>query len=308
MNEKLWMLAAVALTVLLLASIGWLGLRVRPKPFAPYPRPTSVPGTVALPTDLPAPVRRYIETTIGDRVPVVETAVVSGRGRLRIKGLTFPARFRFTHVAGRAYHHYIEATFFGRPVMRVNEWFVDGKARMELPVGVIEHEPKIDEAANMSLWGEAVWFPSILITDSRVRWEAIDSVSARLVVPFEGLGADGDRDSPTQARTASTAGTSAISAATEQELLFTFEPQTGLLLRLDALRWKEPGSPSVEPWRNEPLEWRRINGITVPSLASTTWLEEGSPWAVWEVEDVVYNVDVAGLFAEASTARSSVRD
>ena len=69
--------------------------------------------------------------------------------------------------------------------MKVNEWYLDGKARMELPVGVIENEPKIDMAANLALWGEAIWLPSILITDPRVRWEAIDDTTARLIVPFD---------------------------------------------------------------------------------------------------------------------------
>ena len=57
---------------------------------------------------------------------------------------------------GLLLNSYIEATIFGYPVMKVNEWYLDSKARMELPVGVIENEPKIDMAANLALWGESV--------------------------------------------------------------------------------------------------------------------------------------------------------
>ncbi|HEY53691.1 MAG TPA: hypothetical protein G4N94_09565, partial [Caldilineae bacterium] len=192
--------------------------------------------------------------------------VISGRGRLRIKGVTFPARFRFTHIAGQGYRHYIEATFFGYPLMKVNEWYLDGQARMELPMGVIENEPKIDSAANLSLWGEAVWFPSILLTDPRVRWEAVDDATARLIVPY------GDD---------------------EEAFTVAFDPETGLLLKLEAMRWKEPGSEAKTLWRNEPLGWQRFSGTLVPSPAATTWLDEGSPWAVWTIEDVAYNVDVS---------------
>ncbi len=33
----------------------------------------------------------------------------------------------------------------------------------------------------MNLWGDAVWFPSVLVTDPRVRWEAIkDHVQDRI--------------------------------------------------------------------------------------------------------------------------------
>ncbi|MCD6344813.1 MAG: hypothetical protein J7M17_04325, partial [Anaerolineae bacterium] len=86
-----------------LAAVGWLGLQVHPKPFPAYPEQTPALNTIALPADLPAPVARFYKTIIGDQVPVIESAVISGRGRLRIKGITFPARFRFTHIAGQGY-------------------------------------------------------------------------------------------------------------------------------------------------------------------------------------------------------------
>lgn len=259
----------------LLALVGWVGLRVRPAPFPAYvgktPRlPAPDPAMVDLPTDLPTPVTRYYRAIMGEQVPVVETAVISGRGRLRIKGVTFPARFRFTHSAGQGYRHYIEVTFFGRPLMKVNEWFLDGQARMELPMGVIENEPKIDSAANLSLWGEAVWHPAVFLTDPRVRWEAVDDQTARLIVPVGG--SDGQD---------------------EDAFTVTFDPETGLLHSLEAMRWKEPASPEKILWRNEPLGWRGFNGVQVPSPAATIWADEGTPWAVWTVEEIVYNVDVS---------------
>ncbi|MBL7065242.1 MAG: hypothetical protein ISS49_13700 [Anaerolineae bacterium] len=250
-----------------LVAIGWLGLQVQPKPFPAYPEQTPALNTVELPADLPAPVARYYETIIGDQIPVIESAVISGRGKLRVFGLRFPARFRFTYIAGQGYRHYIEATIFGYPVMKVNEWYLDGQARMELPVGVIENEPKIDMAANLALWGESVfWLPSILVTDPRVRWEAIDDTNARLVIPFE----DG-----------------------EDTFTITFDPQTGLIRAMEAMRYREATDEAKIPWRNEPLGWQTFQGIEIPSPAATTWLDEGTPWSVWTIEDVVYNVDVS---------------
>jgi hypothetical protein len=37
-------------------------------------------------------------------VPVIESTVISGRAEMRINGITFPGRFRFTHDPGQGYH------------------------------------------------------------------------------------------------------------------------------------------------------------------------------------------------------------
>jgi hypothetical protein len=125
--------------------VGWLGLRWQPAPFAPYPQ-AGVMETVPLPADLPAPVERFYRQVYGDEMPLIETAVITGRGWIRPVGnLTFPARFRFTHQAGQNYRHYMEATFFGLPILKVNEHFLDGRGRLELPFGVVENEPKVDQ-------------------------------------------------------------------------------------------------------------------------------------------------------------------
>ena len=60
---------------------------------------------------------------------------------MRIMGITFPTRFRFTHIAGQSYRHYIETTIFGLPLMKVNEHYLDRVGRLELPFGM-EEGPK----------------------------------------------------------------------------------------------------------------------------------------------------------------------
>ncbi len=248
-----------------LIAAGWSGLRVPPKPFAPFPGRALSKGAVPFPDGLPAPVERFYREIYGDSIPVIESAVISGRASLRIRGVTFPGRFRFTHIAGKGYRHYIEATLFGLPVMKVDERYVDGKARMELPFGVIENEPKVDQAANLALWGEAMWFPSLYVNDPMARWEPFDDVAAILVVPF------GD---------------------TEERFVVRFDPGSGLPRLMEAMRYKSADSGEKTLWMNELLEWSALNGYRIFTVGAVTWLGEGRPWAIFRVEEIVYNVDV----------------
>src|SRR5512144_1855051 len=90
----------VAGVVLFLAilGVGWVGLQIQPGPFPAYPQQTPQLRTVPLPAGLPAPVDRFFRQLYGDSVPVIETAVLSGRATLRPFGpIAFPSRFRFTH-------------------------------------------------------------------------------------------------------------------------------------------------------------------------------------------------------------------
>jgi Family of unknown function (DUF6544) len=250
---------------LLLILIVIFGLKVRPGPFTSFLISYTNSETIPLPEGLPAPVDRFYRQTYGDRIPVYHSAVVSGRGSVRFMGITFPARLRFSHVSGRDYRHYIEATFYGLPVIKVNEFYVDGQYRLELPFGVVQNDPGIASAANQGLWSETLAYPAYFLTDLRVHWEAIDDTHASLHVPF------GD---------------------SEQVFTIQFDPQSGDLIRYETNRYRDEKLGILRWWGDITYGDRR-DGELPNKIISATWEDEGTPWIFFEVENVTFNVDLS---------------
>lgn len=249
-----------------LISLVFLGLQVQPGSFPAYPQQEGTMETVPLTEGLPAPVEHFYRQIYGENIPVIHSAVITGKVSMRpVGGITFPGRFRFTHAAGKDYRHYIEATVFGLPVMKVNEHYIDGKSRMELPFGVIENEPKIDQAANLGLWAESIWLPAIFITDERVRWEAVDDYTSLLVVPF---------------------------GEEEERFVVRFDQETGMPRFFEAMRYKEPDDEQKSLWICETMEWGLVNDRQILRVGALTWFGDAEPWAVFTIEDIVYNVEV----------------
>ena len=254
------------LSLAALLVIGWLGLLVRPRPFAMPVLGTLETGSIPLPSGLPQPVERFLRGVYGETIPVIRSAVLVGRCRIRPFGVWLPARFIFIHNAGQDYRHYMEATFFGLPFLKVNEGYVDGQSFFESPMATTHDDPNTNQGANLALWAEAGWFPSLWATDARVRWKEVDETTALLEVPFEG---------------------------SSEHFVVRFEPEYGLIDTMEAMRYRSPGEGQRKIlWitRNEPGP--TIPGMNLRAVGSATWLDQGKPWAVFTLEQVDTNVDV----------------
>ncbi len=253
-----------------LVSIGWLGLRTPPKGFPPHPHKTRDLGTVELPPSLPKAVYRHFAATLGSQVPKIESAVVWGRARFRLPstrfGLWMPVRFKAYYIPGQDFYRHMEITWFRLPILRGYDSYLKGEGALKLEgvLNVSETGEKTNQSQNLALWAEAVLMPSVLVTDSRIRWEEVDDVTSRLVVPF------GEQ---------------------EESLLVRFDPQTGLMTQMSAQRYRDQEEEKT-PWRIECLDWETFHLLKIPRLA-VTWEDESGPWSFWTVDGVEYNVDVS---------------
>lgn len=248
--------------------LGLVGLQIQPQSFTAYPDQTPQLETVPLPTGLPDPVEHFYRTVYGDDIPVIETVVIQGRGVMRqFMNISIPVRFVFVHNAGKDYRHYFEATLFGIPLMKVNEGYIDGVSFFEGPMGTYYNEANANQGANLAVWAEAVWFPALWVTDPRARWEPVDEHSALLYIPY---------------------------GKTEESFLVRFNPQTGLIDLMEAMRYRElgQGQPKIL-WIVSTEEGRPVEGTDISSAGSVMWLDQGKPWAYFNLEELTYNVDVS---------------
>ena len=251
----------VLFIIVALVFVIWIGFRIQPKPFV-------IPGfsqkdtqTVPLPEGLPAPVERYFRTVYGNQIPVINTVVISGHGRIRPFGIWIPAHFVFSHNAGQDYRHYIEATFFGLPILKVNEGYVDGKSFFESPMGTYYDDPNTNQGANLALWAEGAWFPTLWLTHPKARWQAVDDATAILYVPFE--------DS-------------------EENFVVRFNPHTSQFEMMEAMRFKSPNDKDKVLWITS-----EVRAENKPTVAYVTWMDAGKPWAGFIVDEMRFNLDVS---------------
>jgi hypothetical protein len=260
-----WIDVALLLVLLLV-----FGLRVKPAPFPPFAAHGDANESIPLPKGLPAPVERFYRQVYGDMIPVYNSAVLSGRGTTRLMGVTFPARIRFSHISGKEYRHYFEITFYGIPILKVNEWYLDGHNRLELPFGVVENDPCADSAANQGLWSESLGYPAFFLTDSRVRWESIDDTHASLFVPY------GD---------------------SEQVFTIQFDPQSGRIIHFETERCRSAKAGTMR-WWGDIKSGESLNGDLPGMIMSATWEDEGTPWLVFELEETAFNADLSGYIRQ----------
>lgn len=251
----------------LLAVLGLvaLGFQMRPRPLRMHPAPSRAAQRQPLRADLPAPVRRHFQETLGADPLTVESAVVWGRGRAYVHGVWAPVRFRAWYLPGQAFLRRIEVTWFGRPILRGREALLRGAGVFELG-GRVEQGAAVDQSQTLALWAEAVWTPALLALPGAARWEAVDDHSACLIFP---AGPDGQED----------------------RLLAHFDPLSGRMTHLTGMRTSFE-TAEKEPLHVDLMEWKVFNGVLIPYHIAVAWGETGTPWVYWQLDGVAENVKV----------------
>ena len=263
MNTFLKIVVSIAGSLAALAAIGWLGLQIPPRIVAPINGKSQALGGVRIPENLPAPVIRYLHLALGEHAPRIESAVFWGSAQANF-GVWMPMRFQLYHRVGYDFRREMQITWFGFPVLKALDQYVNGKGLTGL-VGRADTGVRVDQGSNMILFAEGPLYPAIFVTDPRIRWEAIDETSAQLFFPF---------------------------GAEEDSMTVYFDAQTDLITKMTALRYFGANGEK-EPWRVDFLSWQVVDGMTIPARSAITWEKQGKPWSYWDITGVTWNVDLS---------------
>ncbi|UCH63682.1 MAG: hypothetical protein JSU77_04340 [Fidelibacterota bacterium] len=123
--------------------------------------------------------------------------------------------------------------------------------------------PELDHATLIRFFSEGIWFPTVFLEDY-VTWEAVDSLSAKVTMTYEGVTASG---------------------------VFTFN-ELGQAVNFETERYMEKeGTFELKPW-STPIEgYREMNGMMIPSSGEAVWHLEDGEFPYWrgEIFDLEYN-------------------
>jgi len=252
----------ILITVL---AIAWSGLKYPPRSFPPHPEETKSMKLISIPSDLPKPVERHFNEVFDLKAPVADTAVVWGNADLRVSGIWAPALFKaYYYMPGRDFVREMEITWFGKTVLRGKDAYINGRGFSGFGEEV-ESGKKVDSASNLTAWAESVFAPAKFISDTSIRWEAVDDNTVELIVPAND---------------------------TEDTITVKFDSKTGLMSEMRALRYRSQETKKT-PWIVKFYDWREQHGIKVPLLVTVRWADEDGPWARFRIEGIEYNVGVA---------------
>lgn len=217
---------------------------------------------------------RWLATAHRGKIPVATTAEFVGSGRIRLgRSPWLPVSYRTSHALGREFVADVAATWFGRPVVRGIDAYVDGrgvtKARETVTVG-----PGLDSSCASFLWSEAFLTPTTWGMDG-VKWTQTDATTLTLEVSNEELA------SPVSA---------IISCDRESGLPEQFR-----------VPWRPKNAQGTAgaQWAATFEQWRAVGSAWAPELIEVAWLDEERPWFRMRMEPVALNVDVSAALDPA---------
>lgn len=259
--EILFILFVALLVVVLL---GLAGLRIQPRVRKPELQAAEEAPRIPLPLDIPEPLRTYIKNQFGETIPQPTSVTVWGNGQMigpKLPGISnswIPMSWTLYLVPGQAFVWHTNLSWFGITFLRGGDELRKGHGRFMMGNTVLEKH-NLDLSEDTILWLHSLLFaPTALLNDPRLRWEAVDEHSVRLIAPYA---KDGTRayklcfDEQMQLIRIETQRTT-----TRDARVLDFQMETGPVVSLDE-GIKIPGSMTAA-WENDPYQRYTIQGIS----------------------------------------------
>jgi Family of unknown function (DUF6544) len=237
------------------------------------------PATGRAATELPLPVIRWLEPAWRAGVGEVTAIRLGGTVRLRRGRLWMPGDTTMRFDLGERYVSDIRIGIGPITAVRGLDAYVDqtGISRVG---GKVNVGPEIDQGAFIALWSQSILFPAAWTRLPGLRWGPLDDARAGVDLPFRRR----------------------IESAT-----IHFDPDgEPWPVAFEADRYKVAGGPKV-PWRVDYLDWRRGEGVAVPTRVVVTWADEPGPWFDLRIRTVVTNEPVGGHVERARRAIAEAR-
>lgn len=239
--------------------------------------PAPVPGRSEARADIdfgapdpewPDLLHQWLTTTNEGLVPVATTAEFVGTGRIRLgRSPWLPVSYRTSHHLGQEFVAEVWATWFGRPVVRGMDAYVDRRG-LQRAHDTVTLGPGLDSDGVSFLWSEAMLVPATWSL-SGVKWTQTSDDTLTLDVAGQDVAAP-------------------VTATV------TCDPESGLPQTFEVpWRAKNPEGTAGAGWRVSYREWRAVNSQWAPGLVEVRWLDEERPWLRMRMEPAALDADVA---------------
>lgn len=227
-------------------------------------RPRDLPAANA--SNLPAPVRRYLEIAHASRNDVTQGAILEQRGAIRAA----PGKPWMPFTAEQVYAMeppgfvwLAKARVAPLVWMTAKDQFIGGAGNMHIRLADLvtvanAHGPEIDQGAGLRYWGEVLAFPDMVFSH-RLRWESLDAHRARFTV----------RDSDPLVSAVTTFSADGLPSATHAE------------------RYRDAGGKRVLTlWSGLMKEWRMIGGRLFPAVWESVWHLDSGDFLAVKIENL----------------------
>ena len=221
---------------------------------------------------LPKPVQRYLNYTQIIGKEKIRTVRLRQKGFIRTKAdqdwMPFEAEEYYT-TDPPAFIWYASIKSGPFPLIKARDKFYEGKGNMlvKLLASIKIADARgyeMDQGTTVRYFNEIFWFPTAFLSDY-IRWEAIDSNSAKATMSYKGVKASA---------------------------VFHFNEE-GELTNFNAERYREfDGQYTMDEWSTPLKEYKEINGRRIPVKGEAVWHLKSGDFCYIKVEltGIEYNI------------------